>query len=126
MTGKEWTTPPQKKLLQEELVRYSSMSVKEYKRNLFAEFYEQWLECWPERAAKFPEIPLDAPLTDEQATDVEKAADMRKKVSRITLTLKMHANLQYSHSNSCSGCDGTLNQERLVLPIGRCSTWWMT
>jgi len=123
MTGKEWTTPLQKKLLQEELVWYSSMTVKEYKRNLFVEFYEWWLERWPERAAKFLEIPLDAPLTDEQAMDVEKAADTCKKVSCITLTLKMHANLWYSHSNCCSGCDGTLEQERLVLPIGRCSTW---
>ena len=91
MTGKEWTTPPQKKFLQEELVQYTTMTRKQYKRTLFPDFYKRWSERWPERASKFPEIPLDTPLTDEQATNVAKAVGERKKVSRVTLTPKMNS-----------------------------------
>ena len=122
MTGKEWTTPPQKKFLREELVQYSTLDLKEYKRTLFPGFYKRWSESWPERAAKYPEIPLGTPLMDEQATEVEKAVQMRKTVSCITLTPKCMANLWCSHSKSCSGCGGTVEQERLVLSIRRYST----
>ena len=92
MTGKEWTTPLQKKFLQEELVQYMTMTCKQlYKQTLFPDFYKWWSEHWPKRASKFLEIPLDTPLTDEQATNIAKVVGERKKVSRVTLTPKMNS-----------------------------------
>jgi len=79
---REWTTPEQKKFLQDELVRYSSMSAKEYAW-FWLDFFQQWAQCWPERAVMFPELPLDAPLTSQQHSDLAGAVTKHQQVSYV-------------------------------------------
>ncbi|KAI5999829.1 hypothetical protein F5J12DRAFT_895072 [Pisolithus orientalis] len=65
MPRKEWTTPKQKKFLQDELVQYLSMSTKEYSQ-YWPTVFKQWSQLWPERAVAFLDLPLDISLTLEQ------------------------------------------------------------
>ena len=89
MTGKQWTTPEQRQLLENELVLYMSMATpREYTRRHFASFFRKWSQTWPERAAVFPDIPLDTPLTVEQEKTLANAITNRRVVSCVTLTLK--------------------------------------
>ena len=76
-------TPEQKLFLQDELVRYSSMSTKEYAQ-LWLAFFQQWSQHWPERAAMFLELPSDAPLTPQQQKDPAKAVAKRQQVSDVS------------------------------------------
>ena len=75
-------TPEQKKFLQDELVRYSSMSAKEYAR-FWPDFFRQWAQHWPERAVMFPELLSDAPLTSQQHSDLAGAVTKRQQVSYV-------------------------------------------
>ena len=79
---REWTTPEQKKFLQDELVRYSSMSAKEYAR-FWPDFFRQWAQRWPERAVMFPELLSDAPLTSQQHSDLVGAVTKCQQVSYV-------------------------------------------
>ena len=84
MPGKEWTTPEQKKFLQDELTRYSSMSAKEYSR-YWPAFFQQWSKHWPERATALLDVPLDVSLTLEQEKTLADAVTKRQQVSDLIL-----------------------------------------
>ncbi|KAI6146259.1 hypothetical protein BKA82DRAFT_4356660 [Pisolithus tinctorius] len=88
MPRKEWTTPEQKKFLQDELVRYSSMSTKEYSR-YWPTVFKQWSQLWPERAVAFPDLPPDVSLTLEQDKILGDAVTKRQQ--QLRQWLRWHA-----------------------------------
>ena len=59
------------------------MSTKEY-TSLWLAFFQQWSQCWPERAAMFLELPSDAPLTPQQQKDLAKAVTKHQQVSDVS------------------------------------------
>jgi len=77
---KEWTTDEQKVFLQDELVRYTSMSTKEYSHH-WMDFLQRWSQRWPERAATFPTLSSDDVLSPEQEETLKDAITNRHEVS---------------------------------------------
>jgi len=69
------------KFLQAELLRYNSMSTKEYNRH-FPMFFQDWCEHWPERAM-FPELLVNAQLTNEQEEAFVEALSKCREVSNV-------------------------------------------
>ncbi|KAG1724960.1 uncharacterized protein EDB91DRAFT_1255013 [Suillus paluster] len=80
MPAAQWTTKEQYKWLHEQLPEYIALhgEDKDY-AHFWAKTHLYWFKSWPERAALFPDIPIEIPLTEEQQAE-ELAAEKTRKV----------------------------------------------
>ncbi|KAG1725144.1 uncharacterized protein EDB91DRAFT_1254880 [Suillus paluster] len=78
MPAAQWTTKEQYKWLHEQLPEYIALhgEDKDY-AHFWAKTHLYWFKSWPERAALFPDIPIEIPLTEEQQAE-ELAAEKRR------------------------------------------------
>lgn len=100
MPAAQWTTKEQYKWLQEQLPEYIALhgEDKDY-AHFWAKTHLYWFKSWPERAALFPDIPIEIPLTEEQQAE-ELAAEKTRKV----VSCRMFWQLLTANQNPGSDC----------------------
>ncbi|KAG2028328.1 hypothetical protein BDR03DRAFT_1019959 [Suillus americanus] len=84
MPAAQWTTKEQYEWLQAQLAEYTVLhgEDKDY-THFWPKTHLYWFKRWPERAALFPDIPIEIPLTEEQQA-AETAAEKSRKVQLQT------------------------------------------
>ncbi|KAG1771932.1 hypothetical protein EV702DRAFT_1048851 [Suillus placidus] len=84
MPAAQWTTKEQYEWLQAQLAEYTVLhgEDKDY-THFWPKTHLYWFKRWPERAALFPDIPIEIPLTEEQQA-AETAVEKSRKVQLQT------------------------------------------
>lgn len=80
MPAASWTTDEQYKWLQDRLATYTMHAKEKDYTHFWPSCRAAWFQKFPERAAVFPDIPMDVDLTPEQETILQEAREARESV----------------------------------------------
>jgi hypothetical protein len=82
--GKQWPkTPEQAAFLVEQAEIFKDAQDSKRLEPARAHLYKSWFARWPERLTLFPDLVIDAPLSDTQYNELTLAIKRRKRVSTL-------------------------------------------